>query len=341
MADKKRPIDEMRDSAFQFTIGDGSERDSINAMITISDRLLMVTASQTLEIFLPDQIDPDRTNPAVPHSQICLLKHGATSELLGRTFLLCDELIKPEHLASHIQRDALMECALGLASNLASIKEKTEHFLELQNDALEQIPEASERLKSQNIFAVPKVEGAETTCKEVFVTSKHVLQSILDMAGIFFGEDLNPGFFSNIQEFSTKKYGQNDEFSVFLQETHSFREFLREVRNSFEHPKQNKHAVIRNVRINKEAEIELPTFEHVHPKWQQPEVRLDFLFESINKNLIEFSENMILHMVKKTMTGKFAGSETQLIWRPDGLTDKPHVRYGYGIYLGGELHPLG
>jgi hypothetical protein len=338
---KKRPIDRQRDSAFEFKIGDGEEPASIEEMITFSDRLLAVTEKRTFEVLLPDQIDPARENPNVPHTQVCLLKYGSHSDLLGRTLLLCNVLLQPMHLEDHVDRDRIMELALSLATKFASMQEKTDRFIALVESAVENIPDAAERARENNIFAVPEVQGSEDTCKEIFLAAKQALQDVLDMAQVFFGDDLKPGYFSNIMEFAKEKYGDVDEFTKLLEESKPMREFIRETRNSFEHPKPNKRVIVRNIRINKDAQIELPTFEHVHPDWHQPEVRLDDFFPLIIDRLLEFCETMIAFMVAKNMNGKFAGFDVQLLWHPDGMQRSPKVRFGYGIYHDGKLQPLG
>lgn len=341
MADNNRrhPIDRLRDAAASLRIGDESDG-GISEMISFDKRLLTLTTQSTFEVFLADQIDPGRTNPDVPNAHERILDHGTESEIVGKTILLSDQLLKSGFVAGHVDRDVVMPIMLELAKILAGINGRIANYSTMCEAAIAKIPEASEDIRNRNSFAVPKVAGAENICQDIFLEAKRALQKQIDLACVFF-PDFPRGYFPKLREYLIKRYGDGDEFAAYVGGIEHHCKFIVETRNAIEHPRPNYQVILRNVRLNENAEVELPTFELIHDELAQPETRLDHLFPLLLEGLLSTSEDFFAWLVCKNTEMTFAGSEIEMLWHENGFRGYPHLRYSYGIRINGELRPIG
>ncbi len=322
-------------------IGNDDDPGPITGVITFAERLLVVKGGGIYEAQLADQIDPKRTNPKVPNTQVRLIRYGSDSEFMSRTLLTGDVLINENYLRSGVSRDRLMPIVLALAIKLAQINDLVEEYVVHETAAVEALDRANKQMKGRRSFAIPEVPNVDSSCKSFLIQAKHALQDLLIISGEFFGDALRRGFFSNLQDLARQKYGGDDVFHLFLKETEPLREFVRAARNCIEHEKPNERVIVSNIRMKESAEIVLPTFELVHPKYPQEEVGVGTLLHSVFSNLVEFSEKLLAHMVAKNIDNTKKGFAFDLMQFPEGHRQNPNIRYGFGVMLDGELRPIG
>jgi hypothetical protein len=86
--DDKRPIDRVRESALSMQIG-GPADGAISVMIDMGMALYVVKEHAIYAVQLADQVDPGRTNVAVPNTQQRLLSIGTHDPAFARIFLTC------------------------------------------------------------------------------------------------------------------------------------------------------------------------------------------------------------------------------------------------------------
>ena len=337
----KRPIDVLRDSAKSIDIGTDDSSGGIEGFVSFSNRFLVVKDGGTYEVELADKIDPNRTNPNIPDTHKCLIRYGSTSKFISRSLLTGDVLVNEKYLRAEVSRDRIMPIVLNLASKFAQINDLIEEYSGHEIAAMDALERANKQTKISGSLAIPEVPNLDSTCKNFFIQAKHSLQDMLNISSGFFGDDLKRGFFSNLQDIVSQNYGEDDKFYLFLKEADPLHEFVRVARNCIEHEKPEERVIISNIRMNEFAEIVLPTFELVHPMQTQEEMSVDTLLHSVFSNLVEFSEDLLAHMVTKNMENKENDFVFDLIHFPDGSPQNPGIRYGFGVMLNGKLTPIG
>src|SRR5580658_3414613 len=97
---EKRPIDRLRDSGMSMEIDDAEDSSAVSEMISLGDKLLIIKANSIHAIQLADQIDPKRTNAAIPNTQQKLLEVGANDPLVARIFLTGRTLLQKTTLGA-------------------------------------------------------------------------------------------------------------------------------------------------------------------------------------------------------------------------------------------------
>lgn len=87
------------------------------------------------------------------------------------------------------------------------------------------------------------------------------------MVKLFYGKDAARQWFESLRDLSVHSYGADDRFSKFLTEVLPFLKFVRNARNSVEHPDETKHLVVKDFAVNSNAEVITPSIEIVHPTY--------------------------------------------------------------------------
>ena len=131
-----------RDRGGSFTINNPEDGSPIKEMFKLREGLLLITEKCTYRIQLADQIDPNRTNPALPHNvQQKLFDYGTNSELLCNTLLLARIMFRKE-----CQPTLDINQAIGLAFDalieLASMDEAARAFSATAEAAVEKARES-------------------------------------------------------------------------------------------------------------------------------------------------------------------------------------------------------
>ena len=83
-----------RNSGGSFSLNNPDDGTPIKEMFTLGDGLLFITEKCTYRMQVADQIDPDRTNPALPHNvQITTNSPSVSFEMI--VVHLCSKHVQP------------------------------------------------------------------------------------------------------------------------------------------------------------------------------------------------------------------------------------------------------
>ncbi len=154
----KRPIDRIRNSALSMEIGEPGESNSISEMFKISDKLHVVTGSAIYQIKFADEIDPDRTNIAVPNTQQKVIHYGSNSSFVGNTLLTAQQLFGEGSPHFEIGRDAI-QLSFEHLKDLVAMLDIAQAFAERDNIIELQIIEMKTLNLSLLLPSTPNLKG--------------------------------------------------------------------------------------------------------------------------------------------------------------------------------------
>jgi len=111
---EKRPIDRLRDSGISREIGT-DEEGIVGSMVVINDSLFVIKPNAIYALQTADQIDPERTNIALPKAITRqVLPVGSDSELVGKILLTGVSLL---HKGKFLRPGIDFERALSICLN--------------------------------------------------------------------------------------------------------------------------------------------------------------------------------------------------------------------------------
>ena len=329
MADEKRPIDRLRESAGSMTVG-SSDEGPIGSFLVIGDRLLIVKASAVYEVKFADSIDPDRINPKIPNTQQKVLLYGSDSPLLGRTLLTANVLLNESRIPM-INRVAGMERTLAASLDLCAMQAALE---QLEHD--HQSVEAS--LVGQKLtsgFIMPMSPELIPGAKAFLQRADHFVQALLDVARLFFPTVTHADSLADHVENS----GSPEQAIQFFQSIAQSIRFVREARNAMEHPKTDKRIELRDYTLQPDGKVRSPTIQLSHPTLGGEAIAVvTWMHDTIEKLSIIFEMSLVHLCYPRAECGDYPVAVMLL---PKDQRSTPHVRYSYALRFGEEWAPLG
>lgn len=294
-----------------------SPNSKLLGLFGMNQRAIAVSDEALYEVRMADWIDPERTNPSLGNMQRKISKRGASSPSVSRTILTAEVLSQPGFIRG-LDREALLALAMNGALCLSSMTDDSDAISAFEKSVTENYDQTDTLSGS---VVVPYQDALETMAKSFFQNSAHCLQSILDIAALFYGEECKKGYFEGLKN-HLEHVRKDVEFSSYLSRSMNFIKFLRETRNVIEHPKVDKKMIVQNYRLLPSGEIAGPTFELIHPTVGQPETGLASLLSQLLEGLATLYEEVLV-----LLFGNNVGSFGEVKF---GVVQVPPERMRYG-----------
>ena len=294
---KKRPLDKLRDSALQMTIGTSDDRSRITGTITVGGTLYVVKENGIYEIKLADQIDPERTNANVQNTNQQVLNYGSESEWIGRTLMTADTMLNKTFLSKRIDVDRALSLVFQAIKELASMQDITVKFLRDEAEAAATLEQVETDRRS---LSMPAKSDVETICKSFIQKADHALQRLFEVVKVFYGDKVGKQRFKSFAAHLLDEHGSEDHFTEFLNDALPFVQFVRRSRNCVEHTLQGRQQVlVTDFVINADGKINPPTIEVIHPKFNQPPILISNFMNVMNEQCVGVFELMLVLMCEK------------------------------------------
>lgn len=332
--DKNRPIDRLRDGAGSLTISTPGDDTPIREMISTGDRLLVVKDKGIYEVALADQIDPGRTNPTVPNTVQRILPFGAADSWVGAVVLTARQLFMSSCFNADTGGKAF-DLVLGIAQDIAGAQQILQKHRGLESEAVQAV---DPNIRHDRSFVLPAVGNVEATCNEYLQRSDHALRELFKTVQLFY-PDVSAGGWDSLKAKIDTGPQNLDNFPQFLAESISFLKLIRNARNCVEHPRSEQRLIVLDFAIDRNNALVPPTIEVIHPKTPMPKSQLTGFFESAFASLVNVVELMVVFLCARHV-GKFSGFPVHVIELAPDQRRSPHVRYSYGMSMGGQLVPM-
>jgi hypothetical protein len=234
---EKRPIDRMRESAGMIEIDDPVDTSGITGLVVIGKALHALKDNSIYEIKLGDDIDPKRINAKIPKASYQrAMALGSTSTLVQRTLLLGQVLFNKGYLPKGIDTEQAVTLAFTALQDFAAMQEIAEELAADQSKAVETMH------KGKRGFAVPAVGNVAARFKSFIQKADHAEKSLLAIMRLFYGKDKAKNF-ESLAEFICHRHGVENPLCKLMREAQQFLQFVRNARNSAEHPNHKQKAV--------------------------------------------------------------------------------------------------
>lgn len=333
----KRPIDVLRDSGKSMTIDGDGDDSAISEMIAIGDALYVVKAHSIHRIRLADQIDPDRTNIAIPDTHQQVLSVGASDLIVARTLLTARTLLKKSFLGSSFDEGKGLELSLKLLQELAAMSE----ILAALEAAEAQARKLFEAQRQQGRrLRLPTVPDARARCDSFAQKAGHTIDTLEDIAKLFYGDALSSKWVDSLAVLAKKRCGKGSPFSEYVEAVRPFLLFVREMRNMIEHPKPDRQIRVSDFRLLPSGQIALPAAEIIR-KGAQPETpAITVLMKTVIDNLTSVSEVLLAHLCNENAQ-PFAGMAIWVAELPPEQRTNKDQRISYVTRLDDQVVRIG
>lgn len=333
-SDRPNPIHRLRESAGSMTITTPDDDTPIREMISTGERLLVVKDKAIYEVTLADQIDPERTNLAVPNTVQRVLSFGAQEAWVGKVVLTAREFFLNSCFDPESGSKAF-NLLLSVAQDIAGAKEILQKHIEKESAAQQSVNPAIGQDRS---FVLPSAGNVEASCNEFLQRTDHALRGLFKTVQTFH-PDVAKGGWESLKNKIDSGPRDLDNFSQFLAESIEFLKLVRNARNCVEHPRPEQRLVVLDFKLDKDNALVPPTVEIIHPKTPMGSASVTSFFTATVESLVNVVELMVVFLCARSV-GKVAGFQIQVMELAPDQRKSAQVRYSYALPMGGKLVPL-
>ncbi len=332
----KHRINGLRDSAKAMKIGTPEEGE-IKEILSLSDRMLVVLDRAVYTIQLADEIDPDRTNIAIPNTQQKLLARGADDAIVSKTLLTAHTLFKECHLGNAFDEKRGLALALDLLKDVAAMADMLSHLENAQEDAVKCFQKVSSKGKN---LTLPAIGDTEARCEAFAQKVGHAVDVLRDIARLFYGEALNKKWIDSLAELTNKHYGADDPFTKYIEAVRPLLLELREMRNMIEHAKLDWHIKVFDFRLLPDGRVMVPSVEIVRPGLEASAGALTSLMSQVTEHIANTAEIFMAYLCNAHVQA-MAPFAIQVLEIPVEQRTNPLVRMSYGYIQGDQVIKIG
>jgi hypothetical protein len=331
----KKPLAPMpiRDRGGTFKIENPNDSTPISEMFTLADGLIFVTGKCTYKLQVADQIDPDRTNPELPHNiHQRLFDYGTESDLFRRTLLQSKVLFRKEFLSIDIDR--ALQLGFNALCEMVALHEEADAFVAAEQTETAKM-EADKRTGMG--MSIPAVQNIRAHCKTFIQKADHFAEAMHDIVKLFYP---NAGNWTDFWKLVATTYGADDPFCKMLQMYAPFLRLVRNGRDCLEHA-HLQGATTWDFELQADGRITPPTIAINFRKSVLDRCLVSHFMKQVEEGLLDCFELMIAQLAGKECR-PFADMPMCVGMLSDEYQKAWHVRFAYGTYFqDGRFAPCG
>ena len=330
-----RSIDKIRNSGATMMLP--PDTGGIAGMGEINGSLHIFGENSIYRVQLADEIDPQRTNIAIPNTHQKVLSYGTEFPYVRQTLMTARRLFSNNALGAAFDYKAGINTSFEALQDLAAMHDIRSALSARFDTRAEDVKNLAVQQRSMTVPSIGDVRG-ET--KAFLQKADHVAVALFNIVKLFYSDEIGKGMFEGLHDLICKKFSEDDPFSRFLKEAVPFLKFVRNARNAVEHPDQNKSVKVTDIALLPSGELNPPTVEVIHAETPQPPVPLLAVMEHIADQLATAFEVMLAQLCN-TNVQRFAGMPLGVVEYTENQQKAFKCRYGYATRMGDQIVPFG
>lgn len=234
---------------------------NIVAIQTTEDRMYLLNERGISSGVTADQIDPDQTNPDIPHIvQREEIAYGAEHAFVRRTVGITFTLAEATYLPEHINKKSLITLSINVASRLASVFDIANA---LENHAIE----TNDALRSKrDIGIIPKTPNLKGVTEQCISDLRKSSTHLKEVINLFYPKDSHKDGWDKKLKLNLKEnYGNSDNFDELTHNILSIVSSIENHRHAMIHPGEEKSLNIFDYELNPDGTLNAPSVEIIHP----------------------------------------------------------------------------
>lgn len=328
-----RPIDRIRSSGGSFTVGEPGE--IIQAMISTRDRLFSVTKEAIYAVQMADQIDPGRTNIALPrtvHQKV--LAYGGDSDFVAGTFMTGAELFNMTYLGASFPTNEAKLLSLELATRLAVLQDTLNALVENEKRVVASL----DKPPGGSSYQVPGTPDLRTKVETFAAAADRIQEIVFALAHLFYPKpkgqlDTRAHLLAAVEKATP---GRGD-FHLAMKNIVSLLHEVREHRNASVHPDGPKALLLRDFHLMPSGQLSAPLMEIRHKQFALAEMPVAYYMADRIQHLTEASEAIIAWLCVENIALQTGPMFEHHVARLPKGERRSGSRYVYNTVLTGPL----
>ncbi len=327
------PIDAIRNAAFSMKID--SAAGALRELIPIGEAMYLVADHAIYAVRLADQIDPARTNPALPNVQQKVCALGAADAAVAAILLTGRTLFDQRRLGPQFAEDSARKLALNLLLDVAALTGMRDS-LALAETAAQAAFET--RPAQHRGLDLPVVEDIEARVDALSQKAGHIVANLRKLVGLFY--TLPKKWIDSLAALTIERYGAEAPFATFMQDARPLLLDVIALRNAVEHPASDNHVDVHNFRLMPDGRIALPSITLIRVGRADETAGISPFLTRLIEDLTLLIEIMIVHLCAVHVQPS-SGVPLFVTELPEAQRAAKLQRYYYATMWGGRLVQFG
>jgi hypothetical protein len=321
-------------------IGSSDDQSDITTMLSLGESLYVIKEGGIYIVKLPDQIDPTRTNASIPPVQQRIVSLGSESPLVGKTLLTAKELFSEQVLPKWFDCTRAILFSLEALKDLAAIQELKDSFVAAED---RQVTAFDMQPKDKGALVLPAIGAVDTQCKTFFQKADHAIRSLLDIVKMFYKKRYKISGIHDLRKHVYTMYGSSDSFVTYLDGIAATLAFVRDARNSLEHPHPPETcATITDFALRPDGLIARPSIEVVSRADRYPKTDISVLMSDLALALPQIFEGVLVGLCSKHIEPVGGFTPFVMSLEPAHRSRwRKHVQFSYGVKIGDSVAKFG
>ena len=315
--------------------GDGP----IGTVIDMQHSLYSIHEHAIYAMRLADQIDPQRTNLAVPNTQQKILSLGAKDPEVSRTYLTAYSLFKSMHLGPQFDERKAVQLAFDFLAIIAAMFDMQTSLDTSTKAAFEEFEALPAKDRS---LLLPALGDASHRCNAFTQKIGLAVDTLEEIARLFYPGEITNKWVDSLTVLLARRHGEDAPVTRAIRERGPVILHLRRLRNMVEHPKEGDRITVHDFKLLPSMEILMPSVEILCPGEELATGSLISLMDRVRDTLVDEAEHLFGLLVAANIR-PFSQFKVCLIELPKELRPNwnPHQSLSYGIEIEGQVQPLG
>lgn len=317
--------------------GDPSEG-VIKEMMGIGNKMYAIKERAIYSFMLADDIDPGRTNPAIPNVQQKAYDVGYDSELVARTLLTAKILFKDGMLDARFKPDDILPLVLDFFEETLALLKSFEAFSSEIQGLVESVKEQQKHGSSVLLPSVPDLRGK---VKSFVQRAEHATQALLALCKVFYEFPENKHGFISFPQAVEKRGNVDPSMLQWAEHIAAYAKYLRNCRHCVEHPHDDQKIILTDFAINpSDGQLNEPMLEVVHRDTPEPRLPIGAYMLSVLSSTVAMGEELMALLALDNMLPGWKDTTTVMEMPPEKRRH-PKVRFYYAINMGAVMQPIG
>jgi len=326
---EKELIGKIRNSAFTTNVDNkaGAPKDTFK----IGERVIVAYENSIYELMFADSIDPERNiSDLPPMFPKLIFEKGANSNIVSKVLLTAKTIFQQQYFQDHISCKKILKLSLEMLNELDVLNNEIDEY----NVKREEIIKICIQRNNNSSFHLPAIVSLETTCKTIFQKADHIEQILMDIIICFYPNQglTKQSHFPKFCQFITNKYGEESDFSKFVNGAVLFMKIIRCIRNGIDHRLNTVEIV--NFKFEECGRIACPTIKLNHKDTELERIALVKFFEDIKVVFINIIEGVFSNLAAYNVRKDKMPWVLKLI--PEKDRRNKFVRYSFWLPFGEE-----
>jgi len=333
-------INEKRDSAKSFKIGDDTDQSACVMMVGIHGTMYIIKEKSIWKLLLADNIDPERKTETLPDTTQKFLSYGAKSEIVSRTLIQANELLKKGCTPDSLNIEDCLAEVLRVTAGIAGLFNIIDHI----NKGFSRAREIVGANAIKPTMPLPTFDDLDNKWSAALNCLDEIRSGIRQLAFIFYPNiRRNDKWFVDLREvltFEAFEMSDTTNHAEALDAVDHDLGFARWIRNAKSHPKDGQRVTLWNYRLMPDGNVAPPSITIEKEKGDAKDIDLVYLLKQLS-NAMLFSFEMVLLWLCGSNQKPMMGQRVQIYRRAESDIKVGTPPYCYAIELGGQMKIIG